>query len=133
MNWYKLASINPWSIFDKIHLDGDRDLEGGTISMERLSAFISDASNRSLTFENAYIVPDKSNEVMIKYGAEPEVIFSDNNPEVIREKIRGGLQSVIKALESMDLFFQVHSYDENLELGNEGLIKLVCYGVIYLS
>jgi hypothetical protein len=121
-NWYKKASVNPWSIFDAADMDQDNDLVYAEINSERMASFIADASDGVLEMTGVWVDEKHKFVTKIEYTID---YGSDDPMEVIEERAGKAVNNVIEALSSMDIFCQIHSDPDNAFMGGVGRIVLV--------
>jgi hypothetical protein len=94
MNWYKRASINPWSIFEEVPREGDSD-SVIQIDEERLGKFVNDVTGNDLFFIGYFNI--SGNEANFSVAAK------QNTDNVIPNVLK-----VISSLETTNLFSAVN-------------------------
>jgi hypothetical protein len=99
LSWYKLASINPWSIFEEVPREGDSD-SAIQIHEGRLGEFVSDVTYDRLYFVGAFITNVNS--------ATFDVSISGDTTDLVQN-----VHKVMSSLGSVSLFSNIQAVKIN--------------------
>jgi hypothetical protein len=128
MNWYKLAAINPWSIFEDIEFDGqgeNRITRSMTINGDRLESFVSDVSEGALEMTNIY---EYDGRLVIHYKISSSLANSSISTTIRNQRMLNGRVDIVSALHGMNVFGAIYSQDDALFHEGHAVIELEFYG-----
>jgi hypothetical protein len=118
MNWYKKASINPWSIFNRVKREAD-EVWKIDIDQERFESFIYDISNGDL--EIYWNDEPEDDSYLFELVPTDKMMLSDDcdwtNVEEVEPRVSHYLEAIKNALSSTGLFEKVGYEGDSFDSG----------------